>query len=88
MNETPWKVIGFEKFTSAKDEACVRLYVVRPLSLPEGNTGEGFETHRLFYKPEYVKYDPKINDLIIAIAGRYPGSVGQIFVVGTDNPRS
>lgn len=86
MNETPWKVIGFECFVSEAGDECVRLYVVRPLSLREGNTGEGFETQRLFYKPKYVKYSPQVNHLIIATEGRYPGSVGQIFVVGSDTP--
>ena len=87
MNETPWKVFGFEKFLSEKGENCVRLYVARPLSLRDGNTGEGFETHRLFYKPEYVRYEPKCNDLIVAAPGRYPGSIGAIYVVGHDCPR-
>ena len=82
--ETPWKVVGFEKWLSEKGEDCVRLYVVRPLNVPDGSTGEGFETQRLFYKPQYVNYDPVINHLIIATEGRYPGSVGQIFVIGTD----
>lgn len=82
--ETPWKVVGFEKFESEQGEECVRLYVARPLFVPEGNTGEGLETQRLFYKPKYVKYEPVIGHMIIATAGRYPGSIGQIFVVGTD----
>lgn len=85
--ETPWKVIGFEKWTSERGDVCVRLYVVRPLVLADGSAGEGFETQRLFYKPQYVKYDPQINHLIIATEGRYAGSVGQIFVVGADGPR-
>lgn len=82
--ETPWKVIGFEAWNSEKGEACIRLYVVRPLNLAEGSSGEGFETQRLFYKPQYVNYTPVIGHLIIATAGRYAGSIGQIFVVGTD----
>ena len=88
MNETPWKVFGYEKFVSENGEDCVRLYVARPLSLREGNTGEGFETHRLFYKPKYVTYEPQVNDLIVAMEGRYPGSIGKIFVVGHDGPKS
>lgn len=82
--ETPWKVIGFEKWKSEKGEDCVRLYCVRPLVLPDGSVGEGFEVQRHFYKPQYVKYEPVINHLIIVTEGRYSGSVGQIFVVGTD----
>ena len=82
--ETPWKVVGFEKFKSEKGEDCTRLYVARPLVLPEGNVGEGLETQRLFFKPQYINYEPVIGHMIIATAGRYPGSIGQIFVVGTD----
>ena len=52
----PWKVIGFEKFLNDNGEECVRLYVVRPQTLEEGHSGEGFETQRLFYKSKYVKY--------------------------------
>lgn len=89
MNETPWKVIGFEKFVSEAGDDCTRLYCVRPLVLSrEENTGEGFEVQRLFYKDKYVKYSPVLNQLIIATEGRYPGSIGQIFVVGFDGPKS
>ena len=81
--DTPWKVVGFEMFTSEKGAACVRLYVARPLILPDGSTGEGLETNRIFYKPEYVNYDPVIGHMIIAQEGRY--GISRIFVVGTDN---
>lgn len=84
MNETPWKVVGYESFVSEAGDECVRLYLIRPLALREGNTGEGLEAQRMFYKPKYVKYQPQLNHLIIATPGRYPGSVGQIFVVGMD----
>lgn len=80
--ETPWKVIGFEKFKSEKGEDCVRLYVVRPLNLVDGHAGEGFETNRLFYKPQYVKYEPQVNHMIIAIDGRY--GLSQIIVIGQE----
>lgn len=80
--ETPWKVVGFEKWVSEKGENCIRLYVARPLNLPEGSTGEGLETQRLFYKPQYVNYEPVIGHMIIATEGRY--GIGQIFVVGMD----
>lgn len=83
--ETPWKVVGFVKFVSEKGDDCVRLYVARPLNVAEGHTGSGLETNRLFYKPEYVNYEPQEGHMIIAMPGRYPGSVGQIFVVGVDN---
>ena len=82
MYETPWKVVGYEKFVSEKGAECVRLYVARPLSVPEGNTGDGLEVNRVFYKPEYVKYDPVIGHMIICQEGRY--GVSQIIVVGTD----
>ena len=88
MNETPWRVIGFEKFVSEAGDECVRLFCVRPLVLGrEGNIGEGFETDRKFYKPKYVNYGPNRGDHIIATEGRYPGSIGQIFVVGHDAPQ-
>lgn len=81
--DTPWKVVGFEKFVSEKGENCVRLYVARPLVCKEGNSGDGLETNRIFYKPQYVNYEPVIGHMIIAVDGRY--GVSQIFVVGTDN---
>ena len=86
MNETPWKVVGFEKFVSESGDDCVRLYCARPLSLREGNTGEGLQVHTHFYKPKYARfnYEPCCCDMIIVTEGRYPGSVGQIFVVGRD----
>ena len=80
--ETPWKVIGFEKWVSEKGEDCVRLYVVRPWNAPAGSAGEGFETNRIFFKPQYVTYEPVINHLIIPIDGRY--GVEKIVVLGTD----
>lgn len=82
MYETPWKVVGFEKFVSEKGAQCVRLYVARPLSVPEGNSGDGLEVNRVFYKPEYVKYEPEIGHMIIVQDGRY--GVSNIFVVGKD----
>lgn len=83
MNETPWKVVGFEKFVSEKGTECVRLYVARPLSLPEDHSGDGLEVNRLFYKPEYVRYEPKCGHMIIATEGRY--GINQIYVVGDDS---
>ena len=79
---TPWKVIGFEKFQNDNGEECVRLYVVRPLVLADGHTGEGFEVNRLYYKPKYVQYEPVLNHLIVDVPGRY--GIGQIIVMGTD----
>lgn len=81
--DTPWKVVGYEKFVSEKGAECVRLYVARPLILPDGSTGTGLETNRIFYKPEYVQYNPEIGHMIITQDGRY--GVSRIFVVGMDN---
>ena len=83
--ETPWKVVGFEKWVSEKGEECVRLYVVRRLNLPEGSTGQGTETQRLFYKPQYVKYDPVVGHIIIPVEGRY--GISQIVVIGDSDSR-
>ena len=82
MNETPWKVVGFEKFKNERDEECVRLYVERLLNCEEGHTGDGLEVSRYFFKTEYVKYEPKINHIVIITAGRYAGTIGQVFVLG------
>ena len=82
--ETPWKVIGFEKFTSEKGEECVRLYVARTLAVAEGHAGEGLETNRLFFKPQYVKYTPVVGHRIIALDGRY--GLSQIYVLGDEAP--
>lgn len=79
---TPWKVLGFEKWENENGEECVRLYVFRPLALEEGHTGDGVETDRIFFKPKYVKYDPVINHMIIPIKGRF--GVQEIMVVGID----
>lgn len=80
-----WKVVGFEAWKNDKGADCVRLYVARVLSLQEGHSGDGLETQRLYYRPEYLKepYEPTIGHLIVATEGRY--GIDQIFVVGTDN---
>ena len=79
--ETPWKVIGYEAWNSEKGEACVRLYVARRVNLPEGSSGEGLETQRLFYKPEYVNYKPTVGHLIVVVKG-YGDRISNIVVVG------
>lgn len=76
----PWKVVGCEVWVNENDEECVRLYVERELNLEEGHSGAGVETQRLYFKKKYVKYEPVIGHLIIAIDGRY--GVQQIAVVG------
>ena len=86
--ETPWKVIGFEKFVSEAGDDCVRLHCIRP-GVPgrEGNIFEGTEVKSIFYKTKYVKHDPQLFQLIIATPGRYDGTVGQIVVLGYDGPQ-
>ena len=83
--ETPWKVFGFEHYVDERGEACTRLFVARPFICPQGSTGEGTETRRLYYKDRYLKlpYQPTIGHKIIAVEGRY--GIDQIFVVGVDN---
>lgn len=81
--DTPWKVVGFEKFLNDRDEECVRLYVARPLVLEDGHVGDGLEVNRFFYKPQYVKYEPQCGHMIITVDGRY--GIAQIYVVGTDS---
>lgn len=90
MYETPWKVVGFEKFVTETGDDCVRLYLARPLSVPEGNTGEGLEVQRKFWKLRYAKfkYEPRCCDMVIVIDNpRYPGSVDNVIVVGRDETR-
>ena len=82
MFETPWRVVGFEKWQNERDEVCVRLYVVRALSLAEGHTGSGAETKSFYFKPLYVKYEPVIGHHIIPVDGRY--GLMQVMVVGQD----
>ena len=78
--ETPWKVTGYEKWMNEKGEECVRLYVARSLVPEEGHSGEGLETNRLFYKAQYVKYEPVVGHRIIAMEGRF--GISNIYVIG------
>lgn len=77
--EYPWNVIGWEMVPKKNDETKfnVRLYVERPLDASVN--GEGTEAQRLYYNPEYVKYEPHIGDMIIATEGRY--GIDRIFKV-------
>lgn len=86
--ETPWKVIGFEKFVSDAGDHCVRLHCIRP-GVPgrEGNVFEGTEVKAFFYKEKYCKHDPQLFQLIIPIDGRYPGCLDRVMVVGYDGPQ-
>lgn len=69
--EYPWNVVGWEMVPKQNDEGKfnVRLYCQRPMA--DGANGEGVETGRLFFNPEYVKYSPAVGDMIIATEGRY-----------------
>lgn len=65
----PWKVVGVEYTVSEKTlKEKVRLHCQREL---QGEGCEGVEVGRIFFDPEYVKYDPHIGDVIIAIDGRF-----------------
>ncbi len=65
-----WKIVGYENVISEKTQKPgIRLYVERPLQ--EGASGEGIETGRIFFRPEYVKYEPRIGDVILPVEGRY-----------------
>ena len=83
MFETPWRVVGFEKWQSERNEECVRIYVERALPLEEGHTGSGKETKSFYYKPLYVKYEPVIGHIVIPVDGRY--GLMQIMVVGQES---
>ena len=72
----PWKVIGFERWKNDKGEGRVRLYVSRDFS-PED--GAGVETQRIYFNPQYVKYDPVLEDLIVVSEGKF--GVSQITIV-------
>lgn len=76
----PWKVVGFVKWVNEKGEERVRLYVERQLSMNENESGKGLEAGRLYFNPQYCKYEPVIGHLIIAQEGRY--GIQQIVVVG------
>ncbi len=67
--ETPLTVIGW--FWRESEKTGKRyLHVFATREIPEGK-GYGLEAVHLNLNPEYVKYDPCLNDVIIAIDGRY-----------------
>lgn len=74
-----WEVIGWEKVAKQNDPTKynVRLYCMR--NLKEGAQGDGVECGRLYFNPEYVKYEPAIGQKIIATEGRY--GIDRIYVV-------
>ena len=75
--ETPIEVIGFERVIGENSgKLGVRVYGVRDIA---GN-GEGKEACRIYFNPEYCKYEPVIGHKIIAIEGRF--GIDRIIVVG------
>lgn len=66
--ETPVKVIGWELVNQKNDKTGMRIYGIRDLN---GDTATGEEAVRIYINPEYVKYEPEIGHLIIAVEGRY-----------------
>ena len=73
---SPWKVVGFEFTESESGEEGIRLFVERPAA---GESMQGMETERHYYKPKYVKYDPHIGDLVVVVKGRY--GIQEIIVI-------
>ena len=74
--ETPIEVIGFETIVGEKSTG-VRVYGLRDIT---SESGTGKEAVRLYFNPEYCKYEPKLGQKIIAIEGRY--GIDRIIVVG------
>lgn len=68
MEETPVKVIGWEMVEQQNGKTGVRIYGIRNVM---GQNGEGEEAVRIYINPEYVKYQPQIGHMIIAVEGRY-----------------
>lgn len=77
----PLRVVGWEKKTTKNGKIGVIIYAVRDVgSDPEAFLeGEGSEACRLYINPEYCKYSPKCDDLIIPVEGRF--GIDQIYVV-------
>lgn len=69
--ETPVTVIGWEETPTQKGGMNVRIYGTRQIVPAEGCRSDGTEAVRLYFNPEYCKYEPQIGDQIIAIVGRY-----------------
>lgn len=78
----PLRVVGWEKKNSEKSgKVGLLIYAVRDVDQSAENfiEGEGCETCRLYINPEYCKYSPKCDDLIIPVEGRF--GIDQIYVV-------
>lgn len=66
--ETPVKVIGWELVEQQNGKTGMRIYGVRDVT---SQTGTGQEAVRIYINPEYVKYEPELGHMIIAVDGRY-----------------
>lgn len=66
--ETPVKVIGWELVEQQNGKTGMRIYGIRNLF---GETATGEEAVRIYINPEYVKYEPELGHMIIAVEGRY-----------------
>ena len=66
--ETPVKVIGWELVEQQNGKIGMRIYGVRQLF---GEKATGEEAVRIYINPEYVKYEPDMGHMIIAVEGRY-----------------
>ena len=68
--EKPVTVIGWERNVNQETgKVGIRVYGTRPIVGSDECSGE--EAIRIYYNPEYCKYEPQIGDKIIAIQGRY-----------------
>ena len=71
-------VIGWERIKSDETgKVGVRVYGTRPIVGSDDCAGA--EAVRVYFNPEYCKYEPQIGDKIIAIDGRF--GVDRIIVV-------
>lgn len=66
--ETPVKVIGWELVEQQNGKTGMRIYGIREL---HGEAATGEEAVRIYINPEYVKYEPELGHMIIAVEGRY-----------------
>lgn len=77
----PLRVVGWEKKPGKTGKVGIWIYAVRDVDKEaEGFLeGDGYEACRLYINPEYCKYQPKGDDLIIPVEGRF--GIDQIYVV-------
>lgn len=66
---SPWKIVGWENVVSDKTgKMGIRVYLSREI---QSEAGFGQETYKIYFNPEYVKYEPAIGDIIIYTEGRF-----------------